>query len=41
VSKLKELLLAAEPDEISKYHTMKFIYPMGLLKTLDMEHTFE
>ena len=40
VSKLRDLLLQTEPEEIGGYFTMKFIWPMGQLKTLNMEQTF-
>jgi len=40
VSKLIELLTVIEPDDMQNYHTTKFIYAMGALKTLDLEQTF-
>ena len=41
VERLRELLLQREPEEMSSYHVIKLVYPMGTLKTLILEQTFE
>jgi hypothetical protein len=41
LEKLRELLMQREPDEMSSYHVIKLVYPMGTLKNLNIEQTFE
>jgi hypothetical protein len=41
LDKIRELLFQREPDEMSSYHVIKFVYPMGVLKTLNLDQTFE
>jgi len=41
LDKIRELLFQREPDEMSSYHVIKLVYPMGVLKTLNMDQTFE
>jgi hypothetical protein len=41
VDKLRELLMQREPEEMSSYHVIKLVYPMGTLKNLNLEQTFE
>lgn len=41
LEKLKELLLQKDPEEMSSYHVIKFVYPMGVLRTLSLDQTFE
>ena len=41
VEKLRELLTQKEPDEIASYHVIKLIYPMGTLRNLNLDQTFE
>ena len=30
-----------EPDEIGRYHTIKLIYPMAMIRSLPLDQTFE
>jgi len=41
VSRLKKALEEIYPDECDSFHTIKFLYPMGRLQTLNQERTFE
>lgn len=41
LEKLKDLLFQREPDEMSTYHVIKFVYAMGTMKTLSLDQTFE
>ena len=41
LEKLRELLLQREPEEMSSYHVVRFFYPMGTLKNLSLDNTFE
>jgi hypothetical protein len=41
LEKLRELLMQREPDEMSSYHVIKLVYPMGTLKNLNIDQTFE
>jgi hypothetical protein len=41
LEKLRELLLQREPEEMSSYHLIKLVYPMGTLKNLNLDSTFE
>ena len=38
---LKKALIKREEDEMSNYMIVRFIYPMGKLKTVVQEQTFE
>jgi hypothetical protein len=37
VDKLRELLTQREPEEMSSYHVIKLVYPMGTLKHLNLD----
>ena len=41
VFKLRELLVQREPEEMAGYHVIRLVYPMGTLKNLSLEQTFE
>jgi len=41
LDKLRELLMQREPEEMSSYHLIKLVYPMGTLKNLNLDMTFE
>jgi hypothetical protein len=41
VEKLKDLLTAKDTEEMDSYHLVKLIYPMGTLKNLSLDQTFE
>jgi hypothetical protein len=41
VEKLKDLIEAQAPEEMQSYHLIKLIYPMGILKNLSLDKTFE
>ena len=41
VEKLQELLAKVEPEEMGGYHTVKFVYPIGKLKALNLAKTFQ
>lgn len=41
VEKLRDLLMQREPEEMSSYHVIKLVYPMGTLKNLNLDQTFE
>lgn len=34
--RIKERLFELEPEEMCQYHTVKLVYPMGVLRTLDL-----
>lgn len=37
VEKLRDLLTQREPEEMGSYHMIKLVYPMGILKNLNLE----
>lgn len=37
IDKLRELLTAIDPEEMSSYKVIRIVYPMGTLKTLSLE----
>lgn len=37
LEKLRELLTQREPEEMSSYHVIKLVYPMGTLKNLNLD----
>ena len=37
--KVKQRLYELEPDEMTQYCTVKLVYPMGKLRTLDLHST--
>lgn len=41
LERLKDLISEKEPEEMSSYHLIKFIYPMGTLKNLLIDQTLE
>lgn len=41
IEKLKGLLASRDPEEMSAYHFIKIMYPMGTMRTLNFEETFE
>jgi hypothetical protein len=41
LEKLRELLIQREPEEMSGYHVIRLVYPMGTLKNLNLDQTFE
>jgi hypothetical protein len=41
VDKLRELLTQKDPEEMSSYHFIKIVYPMGTVKNVNMDQTFE
>ena len=41
LEKIKSMLFEKEPAEMSQYHVMNFVYAMGLIKTLNLDQTFE
>ena len=41
IDKLRELLTQREPEEMSSYHVIRIVHPMGTLKNLNLDMTFE
>lgn len=41
LEKLRDLLMQKEPEEMASYHLIKFVYPMGTLRALSLDQTFE
>lgn len=41
LDKLRELLMQREPEEMSSYHVIRLVYPMGTIKNLNLDLTFE
>ena len=41
VEKLRDLLTQREPEEMSSYHVIKLVYPMGVMRNINLEQTFE
>lgn len=41
LDKLCELLMQREPEEMSSYHVIRLVYPMGTIKNLNLDLTFE
>jgi hypothetical protein len=41
IDKLRELLTQREPEEMQSYHVIRLVYPMGQLKNLNLDYTFE
>jgi hypothetical protein len=37
LEKLRDLLLQRDPEEMSSYHVIKLVYPMGTLKHLNLD----
>ena len=37
VEKLRDLLSQREPEEMSSYHIIKLVYPMGVLKYINLD----
>lgn len=38
---MRDLLAQREPEEMSSYHVIRLVYPMGVLKNLNLDQTFE
>lgn len=34
---IRELIMEKEPDEMSSYHVIKLVYPMGSIKNLNLD----
>jgi hypothetical protein len=41
LDKLRELLMQREPEEMSSYHVIRLVYPMGTIKNLSLDQTFD
>lgn len=41
LDRLRELLCQREPEEMTSYHVIKFIYAMGTMRTLALDQSFE
>lgn len=41
LDRLRELLQLKEPEEMSSYHVIKLVYPMGTIQHLNLDQTFE
>jgi len=41
LDKLRELLMQREPEEMSSYHVIRLVYPMGTIKNLNLDQTFD
>ena len=41
LDKIRELLFQREPDEMSTYHVIKFVYAMGTVKILNLDQSLE
>ena len=41
LDKIRDLLFQREPDEMSSYHVIKFVYAMGTVKNLTLDQSFE
>jgi hypothetical protein len=37
VDKLREYLIQREPEEMSSYHVIRLVYPMGTIKNLNLD----
>jgi hypothetical protein len=37
LEKLRDLLIKKDPDEMSSYHVIKFVFPQGVMKNLMLE----
>ena len=37
VGNLRDLLAQREPEEMSSYHVIRLVYPMGVLKNLNLD----
>ena len=41
LDKIRNMLFERDPDEMSSYHVIKFVYAMGVIKTLALDQSFE
>jgi hypothetical protein len=37
LDKLREYLMQREPEEMSSYHVIRLVYPMGVIKNLNLD----